>query len=199
MFDTPNYMTPMALKSSCGLVASLAWWQDHAHNPCCPKHPTSNAMCVEKGLASSSGKAMPQPAVAALLKPFWETTCSSSMLVGKTHASIACSLISLLFWTFNQNTRKYAPIRLWDMSSQGSRNKIRDAFVTTRFAQAWNIMRHSTESLLCWKKESWSQPVQSGCEPKKYLPWLHESHPLSHSRGGTPVYTFLGGSILVWN
>ena len=73
---------------------------DHAHNPCCPKHPTSHAMCVEKGLASSSGKAMPQPAVAALLKPFGETTCSSSMLVGKTHASIACSLISLLFWIY---------------------------------------------------------------------------------------------------
>lgn len=122
---------------------------DHAHTPCCPKHPTSKAMCVEKSLGSSSGKAMPQPEVAALLKPFWEygqvvspkTRCDC-MLKHKQFSGVKTSVfLNNVHWFFS--------------------------LTTLHSSRAHECATLKDHALLCGKTfmleniESWSQPVQS--------------------------------------
>lgn len=121
---------------------------DHGHTPCCPKHPTSKAMCVEKSLGSSSGKAMPQPEVAALLK-LWEygqvvspkSRCDC-MLKHKQFSGVKTSVfLNNVHWFFS--------------------------LTTLHSSRAHECATLKDHALLCGKTsmleniESWSQPVQS--------------------------------------
>lgn len=106
-------------------------------------------MCVEKSLGSSSGKAMPQPEVAALLKPFWEygqvvspkTRCDC-MLKHKQFSGVKTSVfLNNVHWFFS--------------------------LTTLHSSRAHECATLKDRALLCGKTfmleniESWSQPVQS--------------------------------------
>ena len=133
---------------------------DHAHTPC-PKHPTSKAMCVEKSLGSSSGKAMPQPEVAALLKLFWEygqvvspkTRCDC-MLKHKQFSGVKTSVfLNNVHWFFS--------------------------LTTLHSSRAHECATLKDRALLCGKTfmleniESWNQPVQSKSIKHMFKKMLH--------------------------